>query len=436
MSDYQQLTLEGNDRILILAAHPDDETLGTGGVIQKALALRLPVRLVYLTNGDNAETSFIVYRRRLLVGERAQQMGMVRGGEAIEAASELGLDPAHVTFLGYPDFRTLVMWTQHWGDVAPCMSMFTRTDSVPYPNAFRPGTPYRADEVLADIEQILREFKPTKVFVSHPADHNPDHLSLYLFTRVALWNLQAELQPALFPVLTHHPAWPAPSGFNPQLPLDPPERLEKDATWWKSPLSAAEIERKLSALRKHQTQYRMSASYLESFIRSNELFGDLAELTLPIGGAEAALAPQRGADAKAHPQLTNAERAKWVGVEQRSLWQEGDCVAISVRFSRPLTGESVGAGLYLFGYRHDRPFSQMPKVQVRLSQSGYSVLDQDRRLPASAIEFQRGDKGFLLRVPLQTMGDPERIMGSVRTYARKVPLDWIAWRVMAVNPGR
>jgi LmbE family N-acetylglucosaminyl deacetylase len=435
MSDNHQLSLEGHDRVLILAAHPDDETLGTGGVIQKALALRLPVRLVYLTHGDNAETAFIVYRRRLSVGQQAQQMGMVRSGEALHAAAELGLDPADVTFLGYPDFRTLVMWTQHWGGAAPCMSMFTRTDKVPYPNAMRPGAPYRADEILADIVHVLREFKPTKVFVSHPADHNPDHLSLYLFTRVALWNLQAELQPALFPVLTHHPAWPTPAGFNPQLSLDPPERLEKDATWWKSPLSAEEIERKLSALRKHETQCRMSASYLESFVRSNELFGDLAERVLPLGGQAATAAPQTVAAAEMADQLTNAERAKWVGVEQRSLWQEGDCVAISVRFSRPLAGESVGAAIYLFGYRHDRPFNQMPKVQVRLSQSGYSVLDQDRRLPASAVELQRGNKGFLLRVPLRTLGDPQRIMGSARTYARRVPLDWIAWRVVAVNAG-
>jgi hypothetical protein len=63
------------------------------------------------------------------------------------------------------------------------------------------------------------------------------------------------------------------------------------------------------------------------------------------------------------------------------------------------------------------------------------VLDQDRRLPASAVELQRGNKGFLLRVPLRTLGDPQRIMGSARTYARRVPLDWIAWRVVAVNAG-
>jgi hypothetical protein len=26
-------------------------------------------------------------------------------------------------------------------------------------------------------------------------------------------------------------------------------------------------------------------------------------------------------------------------------------------------------------------------------------------------------------------------MGSVRTYVRKVPLDWIAWRIVSIPPG-
>ena len=122
-------------------------------------------------------------------------MGLIRHGEAVAAAAILGLSPDQLIFLGYPDFRTLKIWNEHWGDAPACESMFTRTTIVPYDNAFRPGTPYKADEILADIETVIREFKPTVIFTSHPGDHNPDHLSLYLFTRVALWNLAEELQP-------------------------------------------------------------------------------------------------------------------------------------------------------------------------------------------------------------------------------------------------
>jgi LmbE family N-acetylglucosaminyl deacetylase len=435
MAITRELTLDKNDRILILAPHPDDETIATGGVIQKAVAMGLPLRLVYLTYGDNNETAFIAYRKRPVVsGKSVQQMGLVRHGEGLAAAAVLGLQPDQVTFLGYPDFRTLVIWAEHWGDCEPCQSMFTQTNVVPYENALRPGTPYRADEILADVQGIIQEFKPTKILVSHPADHNPDHLSLYLFTRVALWNLSSELQPVLVPFLVHHPEWPLPAGLNPGLALEPPGRLGDGVAWSVSPVSAAEAEVKLAALQKHDTQYRMSAAYLNSFIRANELFGDYPDVTLQRGTLESFRKDTSSPRAPAIAlQLTNAERAKWVGVERRSVWLEQGCFTFAVEFSRPL-GPNVGAAMYLFGYRHDRPFAVMPKINVVFKALTYHVNDGPRPLKKSAIDVVRTPKGFLLRAPLDLLGEPEWIMGSARTYAGKVPLDWIAWRTMRV-PG-
>jgi LmbE family N-acetylglucosaminyl deacetylase len=435
LATTSELTLEANDRLLILAPHPDDETIATGGVIQKAVALGAPVRLVFLTYGDNAETSFIVYRRRLLIrGKSVQQMGLVRHDEGVAAAGVLGLRPDQVTFLGYPDFRTLVIWSQHWGDIAPCKSMFTQTTVVPYHNAFRPGTPYHAHEILADVEHHIREFRPTKVFVSHPGDHNPDHLALYLFTRVALWNLSAEMQPILLPFLVHHPAWPEPEGLNPELSLEPPERLEKDAVWQVSRVTRAEAERKAAALQKHQTQYRMSAGYLNSFIRANELFGTIPDRMLQPGSSDAALYSVQGIDRAIPSELTHAEQSKWVGVERRAVWLEGGCVVVSVDFSKPV-GNDVGAGIYLFGYRHDRPFAMMPKLQMRITENGYSVQDQSRRLAKRTVEVSRRPNGFVVRAPLFLLGDPRWVMGSARTYTGKLPLDWIAWRMMEIPVG-
>jgi LmbE family N-acetylglucosaminyl deacetylase len=432
MNASDEVTLDASDRILILAPHPDDETIATGGVIQKAVAMGLPIRVVFLTYGDNAETSFVVYRKRPVVhGKAVQQMGLVRHDEAVAATGVLGLRPDQVTFLGYPDFRTLVIWAEHWGDVEPCKSMFTQTTVVPYPNALRPGTPYRAEEILADVEGILREFKPTKVFVSHPGDHNPDHLSLYLFTRVALWNLSGELQPTLLPFLVHHPDWPEPQGLNPGLTLGPPDRLDKDGVWRVSPLTRDEIDRKAAAVQEHRTQTRMSADYLNSFMRANELFGDLPEVMLQQGRSDAVLSWSRSGTAAIPSELTNAERAKWVGVERRAVFMEGRDVVITADFSRPL-GTGVAASVYLFGYRGDRPFAEMPKLQVRFAEGSQAVLDGQRKIAKPQLELRRSPKGFVLRVPATTLGEPQRIMGSVRTYVRKVPLDWIAWRIVGV----
>ena len=46
------LTLGSADRLLILAPHPDDEVLGCGGVIPQAVALGLPVRIVFFPYRD------------------------------------------------------------------------------------------------------------------------------------------------------------------------------------------------------------------------------------------------------------------------------------------------------------------------------------------------------------------------------------------------
>src|SRR5690242_2156586 len=108
---WPAITLAPDDRILVLSPHPDDEVIGAGGVIQEAIGRGLPLRVVFLTNGDNNEWSFMVYRRRpeLLPGE-ARQMGVMRQGEARSAAAELGVPPESLTFLGYPDFGTLHIW--------------------------------------------------------------------------------------------------------------------------------------------------------------------------------------------------------------------------------------------------------------------------------------------------------------------------------------
>ena len=68
-----EVTLQPDDRILIFAPHPDDETIATGGIIQKAVAMGLPIHVAFLTYGDNNETSFMLYRKRPTLKAKAVQ---------------------------------------------------------------------------------------------------------------------------------------------------------------------------------------------------------------------------------------------------------------------------------------------------------------------------------------------------------------------------
>ena len=279
------VALTSADRVLVLAPHPDDEVLGCGGIIQQCVALKIPVHVVYLTYGDNNEWSFMIYRKHaVLFSGAARRMGQVRHTEAVAAAEKLGLETNQLTFLGYPDFGTLRIWIEHWDDEPPYESMLTRTTSVPYDNALRPGAAYRGEEIVKDLTSLFRTFQPTKIFVSHPADFNVDHRALYCFTRLTLWTMESEIQPAVFPYLVHFPRWPEPHGRHTDRPLKPPTFFDDDIVWRRSSLTPDWVAGKEKALQSHRSQFEYAAHYLESFIRTNELFGDFSDITFPSAG--------------------------------------------------------------------------------------------------------------------------------------------------------
>ena len=79
-------------------------------------------------------------------------MGEVRHHEALAAAKILGVDTNQLVFLGYPDFGTLTIWYRHWADRPSFESMLTKVTNVPYEDAFRPGAPYKGEEIVRDLE--------------------------------------------------------------------------------------------------------------------------------------------------------------------------------------------------------------------------------------------------------------------------------------------
>ena len=387
---WPELVLNPQDRILVIAPHPDDEVLGCAGVIQKAVASHLPVHIVFLTNGDSNQWSFLVYRKHPVVMPGAvEKMGLVRRDEAVDAAKVLGLSTDDLTFLGYPDFGAINMWYARWGDRPPLKSLLTRKTAVPYKNSLRYAAPYKGEEILRDLETVLGEFKPTKIFVSHPADHNGDHLAAYLFTRVALWDLKMQNQTELYPYLIHQRGWPSVKGFHPDQSLTPPENFLPEVSWTSCSLTAQEVEMKIKALKAHKSQYQSTPKYLLSFIRTNELFGDFPVIKLIANTPVLSLSSGKGKTTPDMPEeLTDQERAAYVGVEWQFVRREDDHFVVSIKLSKPLA-EGVGASIYIFGYRFGRPFAQMPKLHVKLGVKKYSVYDQATLLAANSIQITR-----------------------------------------------
>ena len=422
------------DRVLILAPHPDDEVIGCAGVIRSTLAAKLPLKVVFLTYGDGSELAFLVHRRRpVIMPEAVRSLGLLRRDEALAAAQSLGVPGDNLTFLGYPDLGTLSIWQGHWGDRRAEEGVFTRAKAVPYANAFRPGAPYKGEEILRDLETILREFRPTKLFVSHPADDHPDHRALYLFARVALWELADVPKVALYPYLVHRSHWPVPQGYHPDATLAPPRLSQENVSWQSHLLKEKDIERKHAALMKHRSQCSVSGAYLLSFVRANELFGDLPVVTLYQDGSSGHRALERRTESLDLPEgLLEEERLAFVGVAERSLAIEDGKLTATVTLSRPVAG-AVGVSVYLFGWRRDRAFADMPKLHVRFGAVNHEVYDQDKKLPLTTVELTRLRDQVKIRVPLDALANPERVMTSVRTYISAVPLDSSSWRIVELS---
>ncbi len=427
---WPPVALKDDDRILILAPHPDDEVLGCAGIIQKAVSRRIPVKIVFFTNGDSNQWSFMVLKKHPVVMPKAvEKMGIARQNEALEAAKRLGVVPSQLAFLGYPDYGTLAIWRSHWGKSRAYRSLLTRTRDVPYRQAYRPGAAYKGEEILKDLTSIIKDFKPTKIFVSHAADHNGDHRSLYLFLRVALWDLAKEIQPRIYPYLIHYRGWPTFKERNSAY-LEPPEDLKDQVSWQSNGLTSAEITIKQKALNAHKSQFQSSAKYLKLFIRSNEIFGDFVDIKIPRDDTPTMLSTKKASESPSDGEgLTDVEKSVFVGVEWRYVWIEGDYLVMSIELSRALA-KGVESSIYIFGYRSDRVFSQMPKIHIRLGVLSYSVYDQNQRLPRKTIDVTRQAKIITIKVPLKVLGRPDRVLTSAQTYFGRVPLDWVTWRIL------
>lgn len=116
-----------NDRILVVAAHPDDETLGMGGSIAKFVASHLEVAVLFVADGVTSRK----FQRESILDRREA---------SLLALSKLGIK--HANFLDLPD---------------------NKLDSVPRLN------------IIQEIEKTVMDFEPTIVFTHSLEDLNVDH---------------------------------------------------------------------------------------------------------------------------------------------------------------------------------------------------------------------------------------------------------------------
>jgi LmbE family N-acetylglucosaminyl deacetylase len=423
--DRPELKLKDDDRILVLAPHPDDEVLAAGGLVQQAIAKGLPVKVVFLTNGDNNEFAYLYFSKAFtLDAHSAVDAGQTRAFEALRAGRELGLEGGEETFLGYPDFGTLEIWKSRWGDAEAFRSMFSEQNQVPYWFARTPDAPYKGESILKDLSEVIADFKPTKVFVSHPADTNPDHVAYNLFLRTALWDLEGEVKPEVHNYLTHYGEWPQPRGLLPDAPLEPPAQLDEAGRWVVLSLEPDQVNQKLAAIKRHKTQYGASKAYLDSYMRANELFDRMEDIVLTAESPSAVILPSGtgvvGAGA--------APESPAMGVP-RKVRVEGNDLVFSFDFGEQGDSEA-GVEMDVMGCRADRPFAEMPKIAINAKGSNYRVSERGRGLPHESVQVASSLASTEVRIPLDLLGNPERVHFNAAIRPGKGPPDTMPWVVL------
>ena len=131
-------------------------------------------------------------------------------------------------------------------------------------------------------------------------------------------------------------------------------------------------------------------------------------------------------------ELTDEERLTFLGIEKQMVSLQGKNLVVSLKLSRPVVG-TVGLSVYLFGYRKDKPFPNMPKLHVAFGAVEHRIFDQTKRLPLDTVLVKRNSKEITLTVPLEVPGNPEIVLANAQTYLGEVPLDQAAWRVIEIG---
>jgi len=100
----EKIAFDSASRLLLIAAHPDDEALGCSIVLQRAVRAGASVQVVYATDGENNPwPQRLIARKWRLDARDRKRWGRLRRIEALKALSVLGVAASNARFLGWPD---------------------------------------------------------------------------------------------------------------------------------------------------------------------------------------------------------------------------------------------------------------------------------------------------------------------------------------------
>ncbi len=264
-------------RLVVFSPHPDDESLGAGGLIQRVLEEGGKVRVVFVTCGDGFPEG--VERENHISHPKAKdyrRYGEERREEALKATATLGIKAHDVIFLSYPDGGLSYLRFKFRAHPFAYRSPFTRVNHPPISECIIPHCDYTGHDLSREIERVIARFRPNLVATTPADDWHPDHNATYFFVKEALRHLNGKhpkIKPHVLTFLIHFEQWPVDQGSGAGAHLNPPDGFSLEGREWISfPLKPEEVDIKRKAIMEYHTQMLVMGRFLVSFARSNELY--------------------------------------------------------------------------------------------------------------------------------------------------------------------
>lgn len=168
MSPLRSVSSIATHSVLVVAPHPDDETLGCGGAIALLCALGCSVHVLVMSDGTLSHPRSVKYP--------APHLRILRETETLLALAVLGLEKTEVSFLRLQD-----------GSISNLESL-------------------RLREAVARCSQFLQTSMPAIIFLPWRFDPHPDHQATWQLVQTALVDLK-QVEPTYSPRLIEYPVW-------------------------------------------------------------------------------------------------------------------------------------------------------------------------------------------------------------------------------------
>jgi LmbE family N-acetylglucosaminyl deacetylase len=151
--------LTGGRPFVVLSPHPDDETLGTGGLIAAARAAGQEVDVIVVTDGSGSHPRSKQYPRQRLVD--------VRYSEVHQAGLALGLEPDRIVFLGLPDTLAPKSGPQFDAAVEETLNVIRRSEAGALFVTWE-RDPHCDHEASAELARVVRRMSPGLKLWAYP----------------------------------------------------------------------------------------------------------------------------------------------------------------------------------------------------------------------------------------------------------------------------